>query len=180
MQAGDAAIVDPLHVVAHRLRGHRGLLGHRLVGGARADHHDEPEALPRHRLHHHHPGRLVHPARQPARHQRRDDPGVGAGGQHVVVVLGQAGDDGHHLLRRLARAVHRLRHPVPQRAVQIDPCEAQVVVRHRPQPGERFVRGDGARGHRVQEGLYFFPVHRRVRSASLALPLRKPCRSSVT
>ena len=47
MQPGDAAVVDPLHTVAHGLGGDGGLLGHRHVGGARAHHRDEPDPLAR-------------------------------------------------------------------------------------------------------------------------------------
>jgi len=45
------------------------------------------------------------------------------------------------------------------------------------QPGQGLLRGHGTVRHRLEQRPYFFPIHL---SASFALPLRKPCRSSVT
>jgi hypothetical protein len=177
VQAGHPAVEQPFNDVAHHLRGHRRLLGHREIGGARAHHYDEPYPVPRGGLHHDQARGLVHATRQPARDQGRGHRRLRAGGQHVVVVLGQALHDGHHLLRGLARAVDGLGHAVAQRAVQVDAGEAQVLVGQRAQPGERLLGGERAGRDLLQEGPYFFPIHRR---ASLALPLRKPCKSSVT
>ena len=103
--------------------------------------------------------------------------GLGAGGEDIVVRLGETAHDGHDLVGRLARTEDRLRHPVPEPPVQIDAGEPEVLHRQVAQPRERPLRRDGAAGDLFQQRPYFFPIHR---SASFALPLRKPWRSSVT
>ncbi len=61
--------------------------------------------------------------------------------------------------------------------MQIHAGEAQVLDRQRAEPGQRLVGRQRAGRDGLQQRSYFFPIHF---SASLALPLRKPCRSSVT
>ncbi len=177
VQAGHAAVEHALDMVAHRLRGDRGLLGHRQIGGARADDDDQPDAVSRDRLDHDHSRGLVHLARQPAREQRGHHRRLGAGGEHVVVRLRQPPHDGDHLLRRLALTEDGLGHALAQRAVQIHAGEAQVLDGQRAEPGQRLLGSERAGRDGLQQRPYFFPIHF---NTSLALPLRKPCRSSVT
>ena len=119
----------------------------------------------------------MHPARQPAREQRGHHRGLGPRGEHVVVRLREPSHDRHHLLRRLALAEDGLGHAVAERAVQIHAGEAQVLDGQRAEPGQRLIGRHRAGRDRLQQRPYFFPIHF---STSLALPLRKPCRSSVT
>ena len=69
VEPGHAAIVEPLHPIAHRLRGDGGLLGDAAVGGARAHDRDEPDPVGRRRLHDDQPRERVDPALEPARAQ---------------------------------------------------------------------------------------------------------------
>ena len=73
--------------------------------------------------------------------------------------------------------VRGLRRTVAQRAVDVHPREAQILHRQVPQPGERALGGERAPRDLLEQRSYFFAIHR---SASLALPLRKPWRSRVT
>ena len=77
----------------------------------------------------------------------------------------------------LALAEHRLGHAVPQRPMQVHAGEAEILEGQRAELRQRLVRAHRPSRDRLQQGPYFFPIHLR---ASLALPLRKPCRSSVT
>ncbi len=119
----------------------------------------------------------MHPARQAAREQRGHHRGLGPRGEHVVVRVREPSHDRHHLLRSLALAEDGLGYPVAERAVQIHAGEAQVLHGKRAEPGQGLLGRHRAGRDRLQERPYFFPIHF---STSLALPLRKPWRSSVT
>ena len=97
--------------------------------------------------------------------------------EDVVVRLRQPARDGDHLLRGLPLAEHRLGDAVAERPMQVHPGEAEVLDGQAAETGERLLGRHGAAGDGLQQRLYLFPVHRR---SSLALPLRNPCRSSVT
>src|SRR5204862_6191600 len=75
------------------------------------------------------------------------------------VIDDEALEDRHHLGRRLARAIDRLRSPRTQRAVQIHFGEAEVVVREPPQPRERVGGGYPAGGDVVEEPLQAIAIH---------------------
>ena len=171
------AVVEPLHAIAQRLGDHRRFLRHRTVGGARAHHDDEPQTVPRDGLDHGHPRVLVEPAREAAIRDGLQDLGLGARGEDIVVRPGQRGEDRHHLRRGLALAEHGFGRAVAERAVKIHPREAQILHRQVPQPRQRAARGERAARDLLEQRSYFFAIHRR---ASLALPLRKPWRSTVT
>ena len=61
--------------------------------------------------------------------------------------------------------------------MQIHAGEAQVLDGKRAEPGQGLLGRHRAGRDRLQERPYFLPIHF---STSLALPLRKPWRSSVT
>ena len=93
------------------------------------------------------------------------------------MVFGEAPHDGHDLVGSLALTEHGFRHAVAERAVQVHSREAQIFDGQRAQAEKRLLRRHGAVRDSLEEGSYFFPVHFRI---SLALPLRKPWRSTVT
>jgi hypothetical protein len=93
------------------------------------------------------------------------------------VLDSQAPGDGDDLPRGLALTQDGFRHTVAERAVEIDPREAEVLNRQRPEAPERLIWRDGPSGDRLEQLPYFFPIHLR---ASFALPLRNPWRSTVT
>jgi hypothetical protein len=93
------------------------------------------------------------------------------------VRLGEATRDGDHLLRAFARAEDGLGHAMTERAMQIHAREAQILDGKIAEPAERRLGRHRPARHRFQQRSYFFPVHF---SISLALPLRKPWRSTVT
>ena len=103
--------------------------------------------------------------------------GIGARGEDIVVACGEPARDGHHLSGRLALAEHRLGDAVAKGAMQIDAGEAEVVDGQVAEPRHRLLWPKSPGGDGLEELLYFFAIHL---SASLALPLRNPCRSSVT
>ena len=61
--------------------------------------------------------------------------------------------------------------------MEIHAREAEVIDGQVAQPGHRLLRRESARGDGLEKLPYFFTIHL---SASFALPLLKPCRSSVT
>ena len=81
---------------------------------------------------------------------------TGTAGERIPLLLDHARHDGRHLLRRLAFRIDEFRHSLPRGAVMI-------------QPGEcfHFFKRKTVIGHDDD-------------NASLLLPLRKPCKSSVT
>ena len=84
---------------------------------------------------------------------------VGAGGQHVGVMLGQTRDDRHHLFGGLARAEHRLGGAATQRPVVIDLREAQVFVGQPAQSAHRRVHVEPPGAHVVEDPANGFPIH---------------------
>ena len=68
--------------------------------------------------------------------------GGGPGGEHVHVGLGKPGKDLDDLVRRLARAVHRLGRARAKGPVGIESRVAEVLVGKPPEPGERLLRRD--------------------------------------
>ena len=102
---------------------------------------------------------------------------IGAGRQDVVVTLRKPAHDGHDLRRGLALAEDGLRDAMAERAVKIHPREAEILDGQVAKPRQRLVGLERSRRDRLEELPYFFLIHA---SASLALPLRNPCRSSVT
>src|SRR6266498_5468000 len=119
----------------------------------------------------------VHLDGQAAGFEGGDDGGIGAGGEDILMSLGQLADDSDDLSRSLALAEHCLGDAVTEGAMEIHAREAQVVDRHVAQPCQRQLRRERARGHGLEELLYLFAIHL---SASFALPLRNPWRSRVT
>ena len=119
----------------------------------------------------------MHAVRQAAGGDGREHIGLGAGGEHIVVRLGQRGEDGDDLGGGLALAEDGLRGAMAEGAVEIHPREAEILHRQVAQPGQRALGRERAARDLVEERSYFFAIHRR---ASLALPLRKPWRSRVT
>ena len=129
------------------------------------------------RLDHDQPGLGVHPALEAARLEGADHRDFRAGGQDVLVGLGEPADDGHHLLRRLAQAEDGLRDAMAERAMQVHAREAKVLDGQIAQPCHGLLGREGSRRDRFQQLSYFFAIHFK---ASLALPLLNPCRSRVT
>ena len=110
---------------------------------------------------------------------------IAARGEHVGVVRGQALDDRHHLLRRLARAEDRLRPAAAQRAVQIELGEAEVLVGQRGEPAPARRRSSARpRCTSSSKPLQRFAIHRHRALAGPAAGWRcrtgSPPRSTVT
>ncbi len=169
--------MEPLHAIAQRLGDHGRFLRHRPVGGARAHHDDEPQPVLHDGLDHGDPRLLVEPVGEAAVRDGLQHVGLGAGGEDIVVGLGQRGEDGDDLGGGLALAEHGLRRAMAEGAMEVHPREAEILHRQVAQPGEGALGRERAPRNLFEERSYFFAIHRR---ASLALPLRKPWRSTVT
>ena len=83
------------------------------------------------------------------------------GQQHGAGAVGeQLGDDPHALLRRLARPVDGLGHPLAQGAVVVDEGVTDIGERQSPQPAHDLVEVHRARPQFVQQGPQRGFVHR--------------------
>ena len=155
MQAGHTAVVEALDAIAHGLGRDRRLLRHAHVGRPGAHDHDEADTLLSAWLDDDQRRVRVDPALEPGACERRDHRRIRARRQNVVVVLGEARDDGQHLRRSLALAEHGLRDTVSQRAMEIHPGEAQIVDGQVAQPCHRLLGRQSTGGHGLQELLTF-------------------------
>ena len=61
--------------------------------------------------------------------------------------------------------------------MHVDAREPEILDWKLPEPTECVLRRHITRRHRLEQRSYFFAIHL---SISFALPLRKPCRSTVT
>ena len=105
------------------------------------------------------------------------DLGLGARGEDIVVGSARRREDGDDLGGVLPWQKTASGRAVAQGAVEVHAREAEVLHGQVAQPGERALGRERAPGDLFEERSYLFAIHR---SASLALPLRKPWRSSVT
>jgi len=127
VQAGHAHIINPLHLVAHDVRGDRGFLSHGKVAGAGAQNRDLAGPLGELlSLHRGAPGRLVmnHVLEFPFQGARMiiGDPGH----QDALFVRVNPAGDLDDLVRRLAGAENHLGKALAQRPLGIDLGKSKV------------------------------------------------------
>ena len=150
VQAGHADVGDAQRAEAVGLEHRRALVGHREVGGAGGDQRD-----------------LLGDARAPGRHTSvepcRAPPGLAASAAVACASSARVRSTGRPtrrpaarprwraLVGLLARRVDGLGHALAQRAVVVDPGEAEIGEGQAAQLGHRVVGGDGAGSHVVEQ-----------------------------